>query len=208
MTALGAGPDWTGIMTAIGTVALAIVAVFAPIYTEWRANKRLKAEHERSDKLLADERDRSVAALRDERQLGQDREQLAEAYSVQVVLMKFAVRMGEDAASKLVVNIVNHGSYTITQIEAQFSPDGKNVVSHHKTERLAGIASLPDEMRPSPPFLGSAPSAEAASYSDRLAPWDTGMIIQTDEMATKRLTDPHRRGEVRKIEQSAAWSLR
>jgi hypothetical protein len=64
-------------MTAIGTVALAIVAVFAPIYNEWRADRRLRAEHERSDKFLAQERARGDEHLREERQLALDREQLA-----------------------------------------------------------------------------------------------------------------------------------
>ncbi len=108
MTAVASGPDWASATTAIGTVLVAIMAVGVAIYTEWRANKRLKAKHKRS-RLLADERERSDEALRKERQLAQDREQLAEAYSVQVVLMRFVMQMGEDPASKLEVNVVNHG---------------------------------------------------------------------------------------------------
>src|SRR5260221_4274942 len=126
-------PDWTGIMTAIGTVALAIVAVFAPIYTEWRANKRLTAEHERSDKLLAKERSRSDEALRDERQIALDREQVAEAYAVQVVLVRYAPG-SDDGAENQDANyretmIVNRSHNTITRTEARSSPDIKSRTS-------------------------------------------------------------------------------
>jgi hypothetical protein len=37
-------PDWTGNMTAIGTLAVAVVAVGVALYAEWRAGKRLRAE--------------------------------------------------------------------------------------------------------------------------------------------------------------------
>jgi hypothetical protein len=52
------GTNWTDIMTAIGTVGAVIVALGIALYTDWRAGKRIKAEHNRSDRLLREERQR------------------------------------------------------------------------------------------------------------------------------------------------------
>src|SRR5262249_52370744 len=136
-------PDWPSIVTAIGTVAVAVVAVGVALFTEWRIGKRLRAERERSDKQLAEERALSEGRLREERKLFQDREQLAEAYAVQVVLTKKIV--GVDAES-LVAFIFNRGSQTITQIEARFSPDSQQVISHHRQVRLSDQSNLPLEL--------------------------------------------------------------
>jgi hypothetical protein len=76
LAAPAAGSDLSAIWTAIGTIALAVVAVFAPIYTERRASKRLTAEHERSDKVLAEER--ALADRRLAEQLAHSDAQLAE----------------------------------------------------------------------------------------------------------------------------------
>jgi hypothetical protein len=209
-------PDWPSIVTAIGTVAVAVVAVGVALFAEWRSDKRLRAEHARSDKMLAEERALSEARLREERQLFQGREQLAEAYAVQVVLMKRATDQAD--ANRLVALIVNHGSQTITQIEARFSPAGQGVISHHKQTRIPGHYNLPPELVVGQPF--EAP-AEAASYGDRLTPWDTGMSIETDVIGVQRLTDPraivrwtdrwgtrweHKRGEVCAVDHGATWS--
>ena len=50
--AASGGPGWTDILTAIGTVGAVIAAVGIALWTEWRSGGRLKAEHERSDRLL------------------------------------------------------------------------------------------------------------------------------------------------------------
>jgi hypothetical protein len=209
-------PDWPSIVTAVGTVAVAVVAVGVALFAEWRAGKRLRAERARSDRLLTEERALSEARLRDERQLFQDREQFAEAYAVQVVLMKRATDITD--ANRLVALIVNRGSQTITQIGARFSPDGQSVVSHHKQTRIPGHPNLPPELLAGPPF--EAP-AEAASYGDRLTPWDTGMVVETDAMGVQRLKDPrvivrwtdrwgtrweNKRGEVQQVQDGSAWS--
>jgi hypothetical protein len=208
-------PDWPIIVTAIGTVAVAVVAVGIAFFTERRSDKRLGAEHARSDKMLAEERALSEARLREERQLLQDREQLAEAYAVQVVLMRGPSESRE--AHSLAAIIVNHGSYTITQIEARFSPDGQSVISHRRQVRIPGYSNLPPEL--TDPVFDQP--AEAASYGDRLTPWDTGMSIATDEIGVQRLTDPrvivrwtdrwgtrweHKRGEIQKVADGAPWS--
>jgi len=51
-----AGPDWATIMTAVGTVLVAVVAVGVALYAEWRADKRLAQERARHDKEISDER--------------------------------------------------------------------------------------------------------------------------------------------------------
>src|SRR6266699_2148258 len=85
---VAAGPDWATIMTAIGTVAVAVVAVGVALFAEWRADKRLAAERAHSDERLREERACGDARVADERRLFQEREQLAAAYAVQVTLMR------------------------------------------------------------------------------------------------------------------------
>ena len=50
---LAVGPDWASATTAIGTVAVAVVAVGVALFTERRAGQRLREEHKRGDDLLA-----------------------------------------------------------------------------------------------------------------------------------------------------------
>lgn len=60
-------------MTAIGTVAVAVVAVGVALFAEWRAGERLQAEHERSDRVLGDERGRHDREIAEERSLADTR---------------------------------------------------------------------------------------------------------------------------------------
>jgi hypothetical protein len=54
MTLVAAGgPSWADIMTAFGTVGAVIVALGIALYADWRAGKRIEAEHARSDGLLS-----------------------------------------------------------------------------------------------------------------------------------------------------------
>ena len=210
-------PDWTSVATAIGTVAVAVVAVGVALYAQWRSDKRLRAEHERSDRMLAEERALSAASLREERQLFQDRDQFAEAYAVQVVLARRAGQSKE--ANRLVAKVDNHGNQTITRVEARFSPDGMNVITHRRQIRLPGHTNLPDQLKLEPPF---EKAAEVATHGHWLTPWDTGMSIETDDIGVQRLRDPrvivrwtdrwgtrweHRRGVVQKITEGTVGSL-
>lgn len=52
------GPDWATIMTTIGTVTVAVVAIGVALYAERQADKRVADEREHSAQLLAGERDR------------------------------------------------------------------------------------------------------------------------------------------------------
>jgi len=97
-TAAVGGPGWTDILTAVGTVAAAVaalgaatVAVWIALWTDRKASERLRAEHERSDSLLAEERAHAKAELEEERRLALEREQLTEAYAVQIVSARVSV---------------------------------------------------------------------------------------------------------------------
>lgn len=203
-------------MTAIGTVAVAVVAVAVAFVTEWRAGLRLREEQDRHDKEIADERTHSTVQLREERKLAKEREQLAEAYAIQVVLMR-TLQEAPDA-SRLLALLVNRSSQTITQVEARFSPDGQSLIPHRRQQRVLSYANLPPELPTDPQYVRLA---EAASSSDRLTPWDAGMTIETDLIDLQRLTDPHvivrwidrwgtrwehKRGEVQPIQPGAQWS--
>ena len=76
--------SWPDIMTAFGTVGAVVAAVGIALWAERRSDGRLTAERKRSDRLLADERAHSRAEIEEERRIGQEREQLAEAYAVQI----------------------------------------------------------------------------------------------------------------------------
>jgi hypothetical protein len=68
--------DWTSIMTAVGTVAVAVVAVAVALFAEWRARISVTSEREYAAGVLADER--KAADDRLERQLAHSDAQLAE----------------------------------------------------------------------------------------------------------------------------------
>jgi hypothetical protein len=50
---VAAGPDWASATTAIGTVAVAAVAVGVAFFAEWRAGLRLRDERIRSNQAVA-----------------------------------------------------------------------------------------------------------------------------------------------------------
>jgi hypothetical protein len=229
------GPtDW---LTAIGTVAVAVAAVAVALFAEWRASVRVTAERQHSARILADERaaadkrlrdqqEHSDRQLREERQAAQDAEQLAEAYAVQVVMGERDGGVARDelygepteiASTKiLAVMIVNRGNYTITRIEAKFSPDGTgSKIPHRRFSRISGFSELPDTLR-----SGFSQLTDDNGYGDVLAPGDTGMRFETDLVGVGHIAGPyafvrwtdrwgqrweHSQGDVRKISDSAAW---
>ncbi len=245
--AAAGGPSWTDILTAIGTVGAVIVALGIALYTDWRAGKRIKDEHDRSDQLLAEERERSRAALADERaygraqleeerRLAREREQLAGAYAVQVVnAQEFQMLRDatiEEVASGSVANpfgvppvqvdwthlavlIVNRGSYTITRVEVQFSPDGRSLMPPAWGVRLLGFDELPERLKED----NLEPGADAAR-ADILTPWDTGLRFRADPIGAHAIRDQyslvrwtdqwetrweHKLGVVRRIADDAPW---
>jgi len=222
------GPSWTDILTAIGTVAVAAVAVWVALWTDRRAARQLKAEHDRSDQLLKEERERSDrqlaeerehsrAQIEEERQIAREREQLAEAYQVQVFPGE-RPGAGQDihdpAVVALVVLLVNHGSFTIREVEAQFSVDGTSLVSSRTREWMSGFPQLHSALH-----KPGDRSKETARHGI-LTPWDGGMRFESDEMPARILNAPypllrwtdrwgtrweHRRGEVRQVHDDEPW---
>ncbi|HZS22450.1 MAG TPA: hypothetical protein VFA63_15900 [Pseudonocardiaceae bacterium] len=124
MKLIASGPDWASVMTAVGTVALAVVTVVTIIVTimitrqdrrradkqladsqtrhdkeiaEERAlaDKRLANQLAHSDAQLADERAHSAAQLQEERQRARDLEQRGEAYAVLVTPAKIPARLAD-----------------------------------------------------------------------------------------------------------------
>jgi hypothetical protein len=201
-------------MTAIGTVAVAVVAVGVALYTERRAGVRLRAEQERSDRLVREERELGDARLAEERRIAQEREQFAAAYAVQVT---FWLR------GYLTAAIVNHSAQTITRIEVRFSPDGSSVIPPSRQERLILDTGLPGSLQLARlmgdyPQLGQFLESAGAAFPDTLTPWDAGMFAQAHEIAG--LPDPrvivrwidrwgtrweYKRSDVRMIDESAPW---
>ena len=118
-----AGPDWASIMTAIGTVAVAAVAVGVALFAEWRADKWVAGERRHSAAQLQEERKHSAAQLAGERRIAQEREQLTEAYAVQVLMGERDTGEVADRTTgqpvplrRVAAIIINHGRYTITHI--------------------------------------------------------------------------------------------
>jgi hypothetical protein len=189
----------SGAWTAIGTIALAAVTVVAVItnIVITRQDRR------RADRQLAEER-----------RIAQEREQFAEAYAIQVTLVKGAPEgEGMDKAQELRVAVINHGGQTITRVEVQFSLDGVGTIGALRQTRLPVVSNVPVDVRAIPRFVESA---EARLCTDRLTPWDTGIIAETDPIEVQRLTDPRvmvrwgtrweqKRGDVRIIQDGEQW---
>jgi hypothetical protein len=229
------GPGWTDILTAIGTVGAVVAAVGIALWTEFRSGERIKAEHERSDRLLRHERERAAsdlaeqrehekAAIEEERRLAVQREQLAEAYAVQVVLAERAG--GTEAAAygnptpsgttELAVMVVNTGSYTITEVDARFclGSGSGDLVFSARSKRLTGYKEISERLR-----YGWAASAEHA-LDGVLTPRDAGVRFESYTVPVAALSDPypvvrwtdrwgtrweHKKGVVMRVRDDEPW---
>jgi len=106
------------------------------------------------------------AQIQEERRIAREREQLAEAYAVQVVLGEHSVG-GEPntcgdvgrVSQRLAVMVVNRGSFTISKVEAEFSYGGISLVNHAKYQRLSGFGNVRERLRD-----WWRPSSERAMY--------------------------------------------
>jgi hypothetical protein len=233
--AAAGGPSWADILTAIGTVGAVVVAVWIALRSERKSDKRMRAERTRSDTQLAeqraldkaaieDERAHGRAQLEEERQLAREREQLAGAYAVQVVLGEAGGETTEFTAygdpkppqtKLLAVMVVNRSPYTITRVEVRFCL-GRSLIQHHRYERVSSLDAVPGKVR-----HGFRPSAERP-LSDVLTPFDEGIRFETDEIHEKYLSGPypvvrwkdhwgtfweHKRGVVRQVTDGQPWEL-
>ena len=197
----GSIADW---MTAVGTCAAAFVALGVALWS-WRR--------------VGDEQKRST-----------EREQLAEAYQVQVLLAEESVTLptGTEPVNEfgdpvgimrcLVAIIVNRGAYTITDVECTFRLASRSETLVHpcRTEWLSGFAGLPERLR-----SGSLREPDFNPGRGRLAPWDTGLLFESDPMPGEQLHDSipivrwkdrwmisweYRPGGVRQIGSDAPWA--
>jgi len=193
-----AGPDWASATTAIGTVAVAVVAVGVALFAEWRGDRKLQ----------------------EERRLAREQDQRAEAYAVQVLLAESDSRADERIVA---VIIVNHSKYTITGIEARLKLARGSLVHLEKQDAVPRADDLDIRLT----NLHRLTNLDATdrlnivmSSSDRLAPWDAGTRFVSDLISIQylpgaypivRWTDrwgtcwEHRQSEVRPVDHSAQW---
>lgn len=132
-------PLWPSELTAWGTIAVAIAAVAVALFAELRASQRVRDERIDAAKVLADER--AAADARLQRQLDDThrREQEAGAWAVQVSLAALYAKTVDAQAPPdrvLEAEVVNKSAYTISQVSLRFSPDGTNLVPHHRVTHL------------------------------------------------------------------------
>lgn len=185
-------PDWTDILTAIGTVATAIVAVGVALRAERRVDKR----------------------LREERQLYQDREQRAQASAVQVLLVR--KESVQPKTSILMAIVTNHGRETITGLQARYSLDRSSILTFARSQRVASHLNL------HPDLSAGVKPVESAAYAASLTQWDIALDFESDPTSDDRLGDPvalvrwtdrwgttweSRRNEIRKVDPGSEWSL-
>ena len=178
------------------------MALGIALYTDWRASTRIKAE----------------------RQLAREHEQFAEAYAVQIEFDERDPGTGPpdvqghrapSGARDLAAMMVNRGSFTITQIEAQFCLADR-MIPHLQRQHISGVMELPELLRG--PFVPTAAS-ERIMYGV-LPPWDVGIRFEvggfdrgdlfgwypvvrwTDRWGTRW---EHKRGVVRPVSDDEPW---
>ena len=117
-----------------------------PTETEVAEERRL------AEARLKTQQDQSEKQFRTEQSRMSEREQYAEAYAVRVTVGEFATASGSwnefgdpDADTKrLAALVVNEGTYAITRVTAQFSPEGRSLTSPSRVVRIPAIfESLP-----------------------------------------------------------------
>jgi len=163
-------------MTAVGTVGATFVALIAAAVAVWvavwsdkrtgrrleqqniaadarlaqeqdRADKRLEEERAAADARLREELEHSAAQLREERLAAQGREQLIEAYQVQVTPLRVDAgtegkqpdRDPDEPVERAAVLVINHGHYTIIRIQAQLCTGGNSLLGYSSQVCAQGL---------------------------------------------------------------------
>jgi hypothetical protein len=202
-------PDWTSVMTAIGTVAVAISAVGIAIWSDRRTGNRLVDQIQHSDQRLADER-----------RAAREQEQLTEAWSVKVVGARMAPEPGMSTEpgqpiGRPVVVVFNHGRYTITRVDARFSPDGTSTVGHSQAENAfefgeyhPGYASSGLQGPIGQAYVGAVTPGASIRFLG-----DTQLVSQLrSTFPIVRWVDrwgthwEHRQGQVREVKEETPWT--
>jgi hypothetical protein len=111
--------------------------------------------------------------------------------------------------------ILNGGRYTITQVEARLSPDGRSITSYDKTEHFSSYFQLPE------PLLDGLEGPERDVRLSIITPSDLGLRFTHDAMAIRNIQGSypivrwrdhqgqkweHKLGVVRKINENEQWS--
>jgi hypothetical protein len=138
-----------------------------------RSDRVLAEEREFADKRLADQQAHSDAQLAQERQAADARlkaqqkhsdgqlerqrrdaqaaEQLVEAWSIEVLGARMppgdnVVSTPENPSERTVAIVVNRGRYTITRVQARFSPDGQSIADREQTQSFTDFSRLPHQL--------------------------------------------------------------
>jgi hypothetical protein len=217
-------------MTAFGTVGAVITAVGIALWAEWRTARRIREERARSDRLLQEERGHGRAQIEEERRITLGREQLAEAYAVQVINARASARAAHgrddpaDPLTRPAAVVVNRGHYAITKVDARFS-NGESSQRVVETRHLSALIRLPKELRGLNQELQGS-DEEFIPWPDdfnvvSLVPRDPGLQLIGPALQTSRSlymyplvrwTDrwgtrwEHRRGEVRQVCDDQEWT--
>jgi hypothetical protein len=186
---------WTEVVTALGTAGAAIAAVGIALWSGRQAKRRIDEERQRSH----------------------IREQLTQAYAVQVVQGERAAPgqpPSDPSALVLVAIVVNKGSYTITDVEVRFSLDGQDIVRAVRNQRMWSFKDVPKTLHK------HGDKAEERAMEGILPPWDAGMRSESAEVPVQHLkahhalvrwTDEwgqcweHRLGKMKKIRTDQPW---
>jgi hypothetical protein len=238
-------------MTAVGTVGATFVALIAAAVAVWvavwsdkrtgrrleqqrvaadarlaqelnRADKRLEEERTAADARLREELEHSAAQLREERLAAQRREQLIEAYQVQVTPLRVDAgtegkqpdRDADEPVERAAVLVINHGHYTIIRIQAQLCTGGSSLLGYASTDHRSAFYYLPPELR------GEEVHEGRPVKLTTLCPMDLGMRYTSDVIASKFLVDSypiirwqdrwgtwweHKKGVVQEIDENEPW---
>jgi hypothetical protein len=249
-------------MTAVGTVAVAVVAVAVALFAEWRGGIRVRSEREHSAKVLAAQQERhdketaeeraladqrltrqlehsaaqlaeerkaaddrlraqlehSDAQLREERKNAQDAEQLSEAWAVDLIGAQVGPEPGitsepDQPIGRPVVIVINQSRYTITRVEARFSPEGQSTIGPSVTQPFADFDSLPHTLARDltgtigDVYLGVLPPGRAmrflgATVLDRTLRTTYAMVRWTDRWNQRW---EHKQGQVQRVDESDPW---
>jgi hypothetical protein len=209
---LADGTHWASGATAIGTVAVAVVAVGVAILSQRHSDRQIREEREHSDEVVAEERrlanqrlaeqmrvensqvltqlEQSRDQFRELREKEQDAEQIAEAYAVQIVPVRmspesYGTRVATDPETAITcpgVIVINRGRYTITRLEAQICLNGNSMTHYDKREHFSTWWNLRNM-----PLAEGLDGPEPDVRLDTLTPSDLGMRFTHDAIAESRV---------------------
>jgi hypothetical protein len=214
---------WSDRQTAIRLEQQRVAADARLAEEQDRADKRLEEERASADARLREELEHSAAQLREERLAVQGREQLVEAYQVQVTPLRLDAgtegkqpdRDPGEPVERAGVLVINHGHYTIIGIQAKLCTGGNGLIGYASVDHRSAFYHLPPELR------GEGVHEGRPVKLTTLCPMDLGMRYTSDVIASKFLVDSypiirwqdrwdtwweHKKGVVRGIDENESWT--